>query len=70
MFALSHSEPIALYSDVKTYCIEPAASACTYSGPILSINMLFFLQVLEEFRRTCQALSEKLGNNNFFINDR
>lgn len=27
-------------------------------------------EVLEEFRRTCQALSEKLGNNRFFINDR
>ncbi|KAL9966801.1 hypothetical protein ACROYT_G024922 [Oculina patagonica] len=27
-------------------------------------------EVLEEFKRTCQALSEKLGNNRFFINDR
>lgn len=27
-------------------------------------------EVLEEFRRTCQALSEKLGNNKFFISDR
>ncbi|CAH3148631.1 unnamed protein product [Porites lobata] len=27
-------------------------------------------EVVEEFRRTCQALSEKLGNNRFFINDR
>jgi len=28
------------------------------------------LQVLEEFKQTCHALSEKLGDNNFFINDR
>ncbi|KAJ7380133.1 Metaxin-2 [Desmophyllum pertusum] len=27
-------------------------------------------EVIDEFRRTCQALSEKLGNNRFFINDR
>ncbi|XP_068670329.1 metaxin-2-like [Montipora foliosa] len=27
-------------------------------------------EVLEEFKRTCQALSEKLGRNQFFINDR
>ena len=31
---------------------------------------LMLLQVLEEFKRTCQALSEKLGRNRFFINDR
>ena len=31
---------------------------------------LVVFQVVEEFRRTCQALSEKLGNNRFFINDR
>ncbi|XP_020621178.1 metaxin-2-like [Orbicella faveolata] len=27
-------------------------------------------EVLEEFKQTCQALSEKLGNNKFFVSDR
>ena len=66
MFEHLYSEPL--------YCaatLDLVTGAYTLCGPVFYIFSYWsFLQVFEEFKRTCQALSEKLGNNWFFINDR
>lgn len=56
-------QPLLFHTMSRTFSFSFALS--------FDVKYVYFIQqVLEEFKRTCQALSEKLGNNKFFINDR
>ncbi|XP_015749891.1 PREDICTED: metaxin-2-like [Acropora digitifera] len=56
------------FSTSQDFEVKDRASLRAYLS--LVENSLYPAEVLKEFQQTCQALSEKLGKNRFFINDR